>query len=1047
MYFYDTEFGLTIKRAHAFRKAISTYSGPVIRIRDTANNAEQDVGFDAEGFLDTFTVTGSAALVKMYDQTGNGHDLVQATSGRQPIVHLTASPRGKPVARMDGSDDFLADATASTSHSWMVAKPLVVYLGGQRSTRQSDGRVWNVPHVDNGDSSPWFRIGMEIQPDTFGNSSYQASVRSNSNDSTIRLIGATNLNGWMAHALIPELGEYRSAGWPAQPISLQTTVTYPNATRLFVGAGGASSSTSNNGADFMEIVVMDATGVNGATFQTALDKMAFDALYGPNMLYKFTANNMFGGSTTDCGFAEIELRDAIAGTDQTYPDMALNVNRQSGSGESCRFATDNNNSTIWGSGGGTGNPVMVFCLASPVLIQEVSIKGRPADTHLNPMKYTFSRFEETGWYDAAQVDNTGEGTASGQVYTDAVAWGDPISQTFGFDYKVEAAAITQTFGFDYEVETNKISQTFGFDYQVYAPVNVTFGFDYSVYLYKRFGFGYKVEADTGDVLGYRHIAPGELGDVKRVVATTITALGVGEAEIIDAGSVTTPDFFTLPEAVVVNHYNFYADYYNRIWVTPEEIRLSNPKIGFEYGFNVWNAYDRPNTLNTYVPTDVDGVSFVELGDLPMLFNPIEFKVLNFTIDADAPSQIDGNLFFDFTMGGDGFDLFALVLGVLKTLPNEPFKELWTWSTIMEVSLNGTEQRQALRDQPRTQAAYVVQILDEEDRRTAYQQFYSFATRSVIVPFFQYMTKLDADAALGDTRLYFDLSQSDIRADEYLVIFQPQTDEYSLVQVASLNVDGVNLVTPLTFDVDKDVFEVLPGRSMRLPNKSSLGMGAVNGQLVFKGESTSWRELLRPGSAVTLPSYAGYPVLPYKPIAVEDVDETFDSDVEVIDNESAPPVLRSTFTNPFVEQSKQWFVDREEEMDWWRTFFDYTKGMLRPFLVPTWRDDLPLVEEPVLGDNELVTSNTDYLDYWPNQTYRWIQIQSAAGVIYREVESVEADDAGVILSLDENIGLAAGSNEDLIVSFLNLTRLNEDEVALEHFVNHTIVTVKTRTVNQ
>ena len=658
--------------------------------------------------------------------------------------------------------------------------------------------------------------------------------------------------------------------------------------------------------------------------------------------------------------------------------------------------------------------------------------------------------DATNWVIREEInDNTAYANAEWRYRTFATEPDAPeMLASFGFDYSIDAQPVHAVFGFDYTVESNSIAQSFGFDYGINEGVHSSFGFDYRIQLKRTFGFNYQIEEDLGDVLGYRHIFPGTDGSATRSFETVLTGRGINEYEIIsDVGPVTYPSSVPLADDITLIHLHFYADYYNRIWVTPEEIRLSNPKIGFEYDFGVWSAYDRPNSMITYTPTDVDGVSFVELGDLPMSFNPVEFKYLHFTIDADAPSQIDGNLFFTFTMGGDGFDLFALVLGVLETLPNEPFTEVWTWSTVMETSRNGTEQRQALRDQPRTQAGYVVQILDEEDRLLAYQQFYSFATRSVLVPFFQYMTKLDADAAIGATRLYFDLSQSDIRADEYIVIFNPQTDEYSIVQVASLNSDGVNLVTPVTFDVDRDTYEVLPGRSMRLPNKSSLGMGAVNGQLTFKGESTSWRDLKRPDSAVTLPEYDGYPVLPYKPIAANNVDETFDSDVSVIDNLSAPPVLRSTFTNPFVEQSKQYFIDREVEMDWWRTFFDYTKGMLRPFLVPTWRDDLPLVEQPTVGDNELITSNTDYIDYWPHITYQWIQIQSDAGVIYRRVESVENVPTGLRISLDENIGITTGVNENMKVSFLNLTRLNEDFVTLEHFVNHTIVTVKTRTVNQ
>lgn len=648
------------------------------------------------------------------------------------------------------------------------------------------------------------------------------------------------------------------------------------------------------------------------------------------------------------------------------------------------------------------------------------------------------------------------------IIFDETAWGgnevrtytlyDPIivgiSQTFTFDYSIAAQPFTKTFEFDYAITGSTVTQQFEFDYEIKGPIVYTAEFDYKIQLSKTFAFGYKILQDDGDVLGYRHIVPSVSEEGKRTFNYHGGPSLVGDTIDLDTiGPVTSPSITPLPSVVTVHHYNFYADYYERIWVTPVEIRLSNPKIGFEYPFNVWNAYDRSNEMITYIPTDVDGTTFVEGVDLPIEFGPIEFRVMHFTIDADAPSQIDGNMFFEFTMGGGGFDLFALVLGVLKTLPNEPFNETWTWFSLLEISRNGTEQRQAIRDEPRIQAGYQVAIFDEGDRRLAYEQFYNFATRSVLVPFFQYNTVLTQDAHVGDTRLYFDLSIVDVRPDEYIVLFESTEYQFQTLQVASLNSDGVNLVTPMTFDASADIWEVVPGRSMRLPNKSQLGMEAVTGILTFKGESTTWRNLLRPSGSVTLPSYDGIPVLPFEPIADNPVNETFDSDVEVIDNDSAPPVLRSTYTNPFIESTKRYLVDRTVEMDWWRTFFDYTKGMLRPFLVPTWREDLPLAEIPEIGDNELLTSNIAYGDFWPYETYKYIQIQSDSGVIYRRVESINFEETGLRLSLDNAIGLTPGSNSNLVISFLNLTRLNSDEVELMHFVNHTIIQVDTRTVNQ
>ena len=91
MYFYDVELSYTIVGAWGLRRLVSGYSGPIIRIRDTVGNAEQDVYAGVDGELNSYTVTGNAAVTKIYDQSGNGAHLAQATSGFQGILTANAT--------------------------------------------------------------------------------------------------------------------------------------------------------------------------------------------------------------------------------------------------------------------------------------------------------------------------------------------------------------------------------------------------------------------------------------------------------------------------------------------------------------------------------------------------------------------------------------------------------------------------------------------------------------------------------------------------------------------------------------------------------------------------------------------------------------------------------------------------------------------------------------------------------------------------------------------------------------------------------------------
>lgn len=101
--------------AYSVRKLRTAYTGNAIRVRRASDNAEQNIGFDALGNLDTSALTtfctGTNGFVTIwYDQSGNGKNSVQNTAIQQPQIVLNGSVltfNGKPRAQFDGSNDKL----------------------------------------------------------------------------------------------------------------------------------------------------------------------------------------------------------------------------------------------------------------------------------------------------------------------------------------------------------------------------------------------------------------------------------------------------------------------------------------------------------------------------------------------------------------------------------------------------------------------------------------------------------------------------------------------------------------------------------------------------------------------------------------------------------------------------------------------------------------------------------------------------------------------------------------------------------------------------
>jgi hypothetical protein len=113
--------------AYSLRKLRTAYSGYAIRVRRSSDNTSQDIGFDANGNLDTtsmlsFVGAGTGFVSIWYDQSGNALDAVQASSSWQPQIIISGvlnTYNGKPSVKFDGVDDFIQSPYAAGTSNEM----------------------------------------------------------------------------------------------------------------------------------------------------------------------------------------------------------------------------------------------------------------------------------------------------------------------------------------------------------------------------------------------------------------------------------------------------------------------------------------------------------------------------------------------------------------------------------------------------------------------------------------------------------------------------------------------------------------------------------------------------------------------------------------------------------------------------------------------------------------------------------------------------------------------------------------------------------------
>lgn len=119
------QIGTAAGAAFGLRLLRNGYAGSAVRVRRSSDNLEADIGFNADGSLNTTALlahcgAGSGFVTTWYDQSTNGRNLVQTTAANQPrIVNAGAveTVNGKPSILFDSTDRF----TSANGTSFMVA--------------------------------------------------------------------------------------------------------------------------------------------------------------------------------------------------------------------------------------------------------------------------------------------------------------------------------------------------------------------------------------------------------------------------------------------------------------------------------------------------------------------------------------------------------------------------------------------------------------------------------------------------------------------------------------------------------------------------------------------------------------------------------------------------------------------------------------------------------------------------------------------------------------------------------------------------------------
>ena len=301
--------------AYSLRKLKTAYTGNAIRVRRSSDNGEQNIGFDANGNLDTasllsFVGAGNGFVTTWYDQSGNGSNLIQATAAEQMRIvggGAIDTLNGKPA--LTSNYDYAPKGWYKATYSSSISNPVTMFNIGSNSQSGGGSYLWdglNTSMYAYSYWTNWMRIGGTAE---FALQGYFQSINTqriinaiyNGASSKIRINNGTYTTGNTGTSTSTglTLGSAYSSNNYAVPARYQEHIVFPtnqesNATNINANINSYYSIYSTLDTDAQAFIT--AAAITDSTQQSAVNTLV-TSLKSANIWTKMKAIYPFVGGT------------------------------------------------------------------------------------------------------------------------------------------------------------------------------------------------------------------------------------------------------------------------------------------------------------------------------------------------------------------------------------------------------------------------------------------------------------------------------------------------------------------------------------------------------------------------------------------------------------------------------------------------------------------------------------------------------------------------------------------------------------------------------
>lgn len=357
-------------------------------------------------------------------------------------------------------------------------------------------------------------------------------------------------------------------------------------------------------------------------------------------------------------------------------------------------------------------------------------------------------------------------------------------------------------------------------------------------------------------------------------------------------------------------------------------------------------------------------------------------------------------------------------------------ETLEWKTDVMMSPTGAEQRRKLRDVPRAMYEFGVTVGFSE-RAFLDNMLDAYGAADWYAPVWHETSATTADVSIGATSVPVLTANTLFSVGTPVMLVGANAHTYEIFEVSSVSEAAVGLAsgTTLAWPLGTTVVPAAKQRLTEQPRITELTDAVVTTQLRFMrvGNSDLW------ANGATLDTFAGNPVLTDRPEGDVSPRVSFDRLVAELDTGLSIPYRVDSAGRAFATRQMTWTLSGRSEHRQFEALLRTLAGKATPVWLPTFMQDFKLVEDLEADGDVLVVENAGYaLSGGPRPTKKDILIETTSGRIYRTVEAASVDEQGrELLLLDSEIAEGLAVEDAVAISFMALSRMNQDSVEVEH----------------